>query len=205
MKNISATFIVIFVIQGCSFFGSESPARKVNKEETYLRYYEDQLISMHGLNFGLKIPESYTAKPIINYDTNFNNHPFYVSFAPLISSDRFLSVHAEAVTDNSGYLNYSHLDEFKIDDILFYRKDQCVRLSTETVNSMNDLRYVKDLGFGFDSPVYLAQFFKHSFDGNKEYVLTFAQRVANCEGINELKKRVTEQIGSLIHINEQDT
>ena len=205
MKKIIVVLSLILSIQGCSVHQNEAVVAHNNQENPYLRYIGGELISTHGLNILFKIPEEYSTKPIISYEATFNNHPFYISFAPLVAKNRLIGVHAEAVTDNSGYLNYSHLDEYIIDNIVFYRKDRCVHLDENTVNSMDDLRYMQKVGFDFESPVYLAQFFKHSDDGNKEYVLTVARHVDDCDKIDGLKEALSAEIERIIDIQLQSS
>ncbi|WP_028886728.1 hypothetical protein [Teredinibacter turnerae] len=193
--------ILFLALQGCSSFETENITGNREQEKTYLKYLNREVISTHGLDVTLRIPEKFSPKPIINYEATFNDHPFYVSLATLMSLDTLLTVHAESVEDGSGYLNYSHLERFDIDDIEFYRKDQCLKLDYKTINAMQDLRYVAKMGFDFGLPTYLAQLFKHSDDGNKEIVLTLAKHVDDCSMIDGRFDEFTHEINRLLEIN----
>lgn len=50
------------------------------------------------------------------------------------------------------------------------------------------------------SPIYSAQMFKHSDDGNREIVLTIAKNIVNCESLDGLKEELTEEIRNIIDI-----
>lgn len=203
-KITACVVLVILMIQGCVTSSTTELVESEESEKTYLKYSQAQLTSSHGLDFVLKVPRNFSVKPIINYEANFNNHPFYVSFAALMSRDTLLAVHAETVEDESGYLNYGHLERFDIDNIVFYRKDQCVSLDEETISSMNDLSYVKKEGFDFGRPTYLAQFFKHADDGNKEIVLTIARHVADCSDTKGKRMEFTKSVERLIDIRKSE-
>lgn len=172
---IIATLLLTQFLTGCT-----TKRAAPGDSFSYLTYDNDVLQSTHDIRFSLKIPEGYRPIAPLNHKATFNEHPFNVSVVGFIGNNRVIAVHAERVTDDYGFLDYSYLEPVRLSGIDFYMKAQCLELPEGVVEDTADLRYFKENGFNFYPNVYLKQFFYNSLDGNSEYILSYGARVADC-------------------------
>ncbi len=177
-------FVIVVLCSAFVFSGCAS-VRRLDSTATsnafdYLAYKDDALQSTHALKFSLEIPRGFQKIEPLHHQAVFNEHPFNVSVAGLIGEKTILAVHAEQVTDDSVFLDYSYMEAATLDGIDFYMKAQCLELPDSTINGAADLRYFKENGFDFHPAVYLKQYFRNAADGNSEYVLSYGRQVSDC-------------------------
>ena len=147
----------------------------------YLKLSDNKIISTHELKFAISKPAGFKLLGPTNYSAEFNNHPFNITFAAFTKHNKVLAIHAERVSDNSGYLDYSYMEPATLDGIGFYQRVNCAELSAENVSEAQDLAYLAKQGFNFNPAIYLIQFFINSDDGNAEYVITYGEQVTSCD------------------------
>lgn len=146
----------------------------------YLSKNGKTLESKNAVNLKLQVTEDFQALDEIHYEANFHNHPFKISMASFIHNTRIIAMHAEQVTDNSGFLDYSYLESTTFQGIDFFLLARCATLSDADVTEATDLSHYKANGFDFAPNIYLYQLFKTSPDGNNEVVITYGEKVPNC-------------------------
>jgi hypothetical protein len=189
---------MVFAFKVYSLASTNRQYTIIKKEEfNYLQIENDTLKSIHGLKYYLQKPEGFKLIKPINYQAVYNNHPFNVSVAAFINDNNIIAVHAEQVTDSSGFLDYSYLEPFSLNRNHFYMKSQCLEINREEIENAHDLRYFKENEFDFFPAIYLKQFFVNSPDGNSEYVITFGEKVSNCSQktiSDSLKKSIDNKI-----------
>jgi len=159
---------------------------------SYLKFEDESIRSVHGIEIELKIPHGFKKTSILNHQPKFHEHPFNVSTAAIYTDDIIIMMHAESVTDHSGFLNYSYLDSIQLAGIGFTTQERCVVISDELLKEARDLGFFQGEGFDFYPAIYMKQFFKTTQDGNYEVVLTYGERVCNCEVMNLDDKFETE-------------
>jgi hypothetical protein len=171
----------------------------------YLQLEGEVLKSTHQIKLSLKIPDGFSRTEDFNYRPIFNNQPFNVSTAAVYDENRIIMVHAEALPDSSGYIDYSYLDTINILGIDFYTKESCVVMSEELLSNAKDLQFFQSEGFDFYPAIYLNQFFLDTEDGNAEYVLSYGERVSDCSQTTidqSFKDRFFEKLKSTLVFEE---
>ncbi len=172
---------------------------------SYLQLEAEVLKSTHQIDLSLKIPEGFSRTEDFNYRPIFNNHPFNVSTAAVYDNNRIIMVHAEALADSSGYLDYSYMNTINLHAIDFYTKETCLVITEELLSNAKDLQFFQSEGFDFYPAIYLKQFFLNTEDGNAEYVLSYGERVNDCSEttVNEpFKDLFLEKLKSTVVFEE---
>ncbi len=67
--------------------------------------------------------------------------------AAFLGDSSFIMVHAETVTDNSGFLDYSYLDSTSLNGISFYKRVRCAEIWDEFIEEEHDIRFLNENGF----------------------------------------------------------
>ena len=127
---ISTYLLLSLFLMSCSSIH----IKKKPHEFRYLEFKNDTLKSTHAIQLSLKIPSGYRKIVPLNHKAIFNNHPFNVSIAALKRNENIIIVHAEKVTDSSGFLDYSYLKPVILSGINFFMKyevwsEDCIVLS----------------------------------------------------------------------------
>lgn len=173
---------------------------------SYVFFNNGYIVSSHAIKYSLKVPYNYIKIEPYNYKPFFNKHPFNVSLAAAYNNKNLIVVHAEKVTDGSGFLDYSYLMPVKLDSLDFYMKESCLELNEETLEQAIDIKYIKANGFDFGDAIFLKQFFVNTPDGTYEFVLTFGEKVCDCtdEFINdEFKYEFDKKLDETIELSEE--
>lgn len=173
----------------------------------YIRIGKEDIRSVNALKFSLEIPPGFKVIKPLNHQPVFNGHPFNVSTAALVKGNTIIMMHAEKVTDHSGFLNYSYMKPDSLSGFKFYSQERCVKVTDQILKSATDLNYYQNHGFDFRPAFYMKQYFVNTDDGNQEWVLSFAQRIPNCADstINRsFKKRFENRIKETVKLNSAD-
>ncbi|WP_271766214.1 hypothetical protein [Aquimarina algiphila] len=176
--NLLLFTIVIFIF--CSTCVAQNTESEKKVDFNYLQFRDSEIISTHAIKYALQIPSGFSKIPPLNHKPTFNNHPFNVSVAALMKEKHLIIVHAEKVTDNSNFLDYSYMEPVKLNGLNFFMKENCLVLNKKIFKEAADIRYIKKNGFDFGVAIYLKQFFVNSPDKNYEYVLSYGERVCDC-------------------------
>lgn len=174
------TFILLLLLAQTFLFSQEN-AEATTVDFTYLEFQEDRLLSTHDIQFELNIPEGFDRIDPLHHQAVFNEHPFNVSVAAIMKGDKLIIVHAEKVTDDSGFLDYSYMKPVTLHGHDFHMKENCLMINAQVLEGAKDVKYIHDNGFDFGKAIYLRQFFTNTADGNSEYVLSFGLRVKGCK------------------------
>lgn len=209
-KNIKfIRFFLAFI--ALSFISSTGVAQKrmptTTAEFSYATFENGNIVTTHGLNYSLKTPKGFTGIAPYNFKAVFNKHPFNVSIATVISTDAFIMISAEKVTDASGILDYSYHKSIQLSGLDFYMKDECVKITHKLMQEAKDLKYIQDKGFNFGTAIYIRHYFKNTNDGTYEYVLNYGERVSDCSAntinpkfIKKFNQKIIKNV-NLSHLN----
>ena len=203
MKNL--IFKIIEIAFALGLLAQLAKAQDRSAEFQYLQFQGQQLQSVHSIKHNLPVPKGFRKTQIFNHKPTYNGHPFNVTTAGLHDADRIIMVHAEIVTDNSGFLDYSYMDSTRLDGLTFYSKETCLIITDEILSEAKDLKFFQGQGFNFLPAIYMKQFFKNSEDGNQEYVLSYAERVTDCSSTtisNCFKKRFRRRVNKTIEFKD---
>jgi hypothetical protein len=163
----------------CSIAGAiaaPSPA-----SSSYLRIAGQLVETTHGLNYTLSLPSRFRLAQPENRTDAFNGHPFRISLTAFVSADAAVMVQAETVLDRSGASTYENLPSQSLHGLTFHvRPDQCVDLKRDELTGEHDLEWLDAHGFPPIGPLVLRQFLANSADHNSEVVISFLQRVSDC-------------------------
>jgi len=171
-----ALLLTLTLFATCSSSIAQNIESDKNPEFEYLEFEDDVLKSTHDIKFSLKIPSGFSKIKPLNHKPTFNDHPFNVSTAALISEKTIIMVHAEKVTDSSGFLDYSYLKPASLGGFDFHMKESCTEITDEVLDEAVDVRYFQENGFNFRPAMYLKQYFLNT----SEYVLSYGKRVRDC-------------------------
>ena len=173
------TFIATVLILTCNAGKAQETDNK-NQTFNYLEFKDGKIVSTHAIQMVLDIPAGFRQIQPHSYKPVFNGHPFNVTFAAVVNKNTIIMVHAEKVTDDSGFLDYIYMAPVELDGFKFFKKEHCLKLTEEIYNKAVDIKFISDNGFDFGEAIYLKQFFINSPDGNYEYVISYGERVCNC-------------------------
>lgn len=181
-----------------SFGTAAHPAGKQPTTFGNLRASTHSVVTTHGLDHALRMPHRFhVASPEHRTDT-FNGHPFRISLTAFLSKDAALMVHAETVADDSGASNYDALPMATLAGLTFHRRpDQCVNLSKQQLEGEHDLLWLADHGFPPTGPLQVRQYLTNNPQHDREIVLTFMLRVADCTHAERNRLRLHALIGLL--------
>jgi len=180
LENFNFLLLTIAIFTTCLTGIAQNTDSKKKSEFSYLAFKDSAIVSTHAIKYSLKIPPGFSKIKPLNHKPTFNNHPFNVSVAALMREKYLIMVHAEKVTDDSGFLDYSYLESVKLNGLNFFMKEKCLELNDKIFEEAVDVRYIKENGFDFGAAIYLRQFFVNTSDGTYEYVLSYGERVCDC-------------------------
>lgn len=180
LENFNFLLLTIAIFTTCLTGIAQNIESENNPEFKYLEFEDDVLKSTHDIKFSLKIPDGFSKINPLNHKATFNDHPFNVSVAALISEKTIIMVHAEKVTDSSGFLDYSYLKPASLSGFDFHIRESCFEINEELLDDAVDVLYFQENGFNFYPAMYLKQYFLNTSDGNSEYVLSYGKRVCDC-------------------------
>lgn len=161
-------------------FGQESEQTK-SLNFAYLEFTGKHTIqATHDLPLAVHVPDGFKQLAPMNHQPEFNGHPFNISTAAFTNGQAIVMVHAERLTDSSGYLDYSYMTPAQLSGLDFYVTERCVEITDALMDEATDLNYFQQQGFDFYPSVYLKQYFVNSPDGNAEFVITYGERIRDC-------------------------
>ena len=152
---------------------------------SYLQISRQSVRTTHSLKYTLSMPSSFRIAQPENRTDAFHGHPFRISLTAFVSANAAVMVQAEAVADGSGASNYENLPTQSLHGLPFrVRPDQCVDLKRNELTGEHDLEWLDAHGFPPVGPLLLRQFLINSADHNSEVVISFLQRVSDCNDKN---------------------
>ena len=163
------------------------------------------IFSTHELRFALKVPEGYRSSDILHYYPDYHGHPFEVSAISVFNDRSILMLHAERVSDQSGFLEYSYLEKDTLSGLEFYMQDRCFEVTEELLHRAVDLQFFSEAGYIYGPALYIRQYFITSDDGNAEVVLGYAENACDCDDttINEpFKKFFIQRLREKVSIED---
>ena len=152
----------------------------------FLKVANNSVDIYHGIKSRLKITDEFKFIGEHHYRAVFHEHPFDVNVAAFVNENALLAVHAESVTDDSGYLDYGYLDQVTFYGTPARYSQKCLQLTAEQVDQAHDLSFFKSHGFDFSPHIRLEQLFMISADRNNEIVITYATKHNSCNGTMDL-------------------
>jgi hypothetical protein len=207
MRTFRILSLIIILIACVSDRETQAQEKLSTNKFQYLQFEESSLNSVHAIRLALDIPDGFKRTGFLNHNPVFHEHPFNVSAAAVYDSMTIIMVHAEALGDSSGYLNYSYMETATLNDIAFYTKDNCVEITEALLSDARDLQFFQNEGFDFYPAIYLKQYFKTADDGNAEFVLSYGERVCDCSEttINEaFKEQFMRRLTNTVNLTEQN-
>lgn len=207
MKIFRILTLIIILIARVSGREAQAQEKVSTSKFQYLQFEGSSLNSVHAIRLTLDIPDGFKRTGFLNHSPVFHEHPFNVTAAAVYDSITIIMVHAEALGDSSGYLNYGYLEATRLNGIEFYSKDNCVEITEALLSDAKDLQFFQNEGFDFYPAVYLKQYFKTTDDGNAEFVLSYGERVCDCSEttINEaFKEQLISRLANAVNITEQN-
>lgn len=208
METMKIKIVLVLMISICMVTTGKAQDTIKNSEMDfqYLTVDSGVVRSIHKIKHSLHIPRGFNTTQILRHKPIFNEHPFNVSAIGVHNRDIIIMVHAEAITDSSGYLNYSYMDSTQLDGIKFYASDEnCITITDDLLSNAIDLQFFQERGVNFFPAIYMKQYFQNSEDGNYEYVLSYAKRVADCSEstiTKSFKKNFKKQLKKTIELED---
>lgn len=206
MQNYRILTLIIILIACVSKIETQAQEKPSASDFQYLQFQESSLKSVHAIRLILDIPDGFKRTGFLNHSPVFHEHPFNVSTAAVYDSMTIIMVHAEALADSSGYLNYSYMEAATLNGIEFYSKDNCVEITAALLSNAKDLQFFQNEGFNFYPVIYLKQYFKTTDDGNAEFVLSYGERVCDCSEATisqAFKKQFMDRLNNTVNLTEQ--
>lgn len=182
MKILRSFLFFILPLHSLLSFASETTEPGFD----FLDVTGNSVQTYHSIKSTLGISDTFRYLGEEHYTANYHGHPFEVNVAAFLSEKALFSIHAEKVSDNSGYLDYSYMEQVFFEDRPFRYSRKCLQLTQEQVDNAPDLHFFKQHGFDFSPHIRLEQFFIVSEDKNSEIVFTYATKHNSCDGTEDI-------------------